>query len=125
MLDQIEDGAPWPRSATHALIAYLEKEGAGIGKVMSYRPLTITAPIYRCWATMRLRCLEPWVRTWALPEMHAGVPELGAVDAWMEVCSLLEDLKLEQKHYCGGTADITKPIKSTSLLAFPADTKKE
>ena len=26
----------------------------------------------------------------------------------MDVCSLLEDLKLGQKHYCGSTADIAK-----------------
>ena len=106
MLRQIEDGSPWPRSANHALIAYLEKDGAEAGFVMSYRPITITAPIYRSWATMRLQSLEPWVREWALPEMHAGVPELGAVDAWMEVLAVLEDLKLDQKHYCGGAADI-------------------
>ena len=33
---------------------------------------------------------------------------MGAVDAWMEVLMILEDLKLDQKHYCGGTADIAK-----------------
>ena len=80
MLNHIEGGSPWPRSATHALIVYLEKDGVAQGHVMSYRPITITAPIYRARATLRLRCLEPWVREWALPEMHAGVPELGL---WM------------------------------------------
>ena len=40
--------------------------------------------------------------------MHAGSPELGAVDAWMEVLAMLEELKLDQQHYCGGTADIAK-----------------
>ena len=59
MLNQIEAGAPWPKSALHARIVYLEKPGAIIGQVMSYRPLTITSPIIRCWATMRLRHLEP------------------------------------------------------------------
>ena len=108
MFQQIEAGAPWPKASTHALIAYLEKEGAEMGYVMSYRPLTITAPLYREWATMRLRSLEPWVRQWALPEMHAGIPEMGAVDAWMQVLANIEDLKLDGQHYCGGTADIAK-----------------
>ena len=99
---------PWHRSTTHALVAYLEKEGAEVGKVMSYRLLTITAPLYRCYATMRLRCLATWIASWALPEMHAGVPELGAVDAWMEVLSTIEDLTMDRKNYCGGTADIAK-----------------
>ena len=44
MLNQIEAGSPWPRSANHALIAYLGKEGAKCGYVMSYRPITVTAP---------------------------------------------------------------------------------
>ena len=75
---------------------------------MSYRPITITAPIYRAWATTRLKQMEPWVSSWDLPEMHAGVPEKGATDAWMEVLTTMEELKLDGKHFCGGTADIAK-----------------
>ena len=41
LFNQIEEGAQWPRSSLHALIAYLEKEGAEVGKVMSYRPLSL------------------------------------------------------------------------------------
>ena len=33
---------------------------------------------------------------------------MGAVDAWMEVLTLIEDCKLDDKHYCGGAADIAK-----------------
>ena len=44
LLNQIEEGAPWPRTTTHARVVFLEKVGAQIGKVMSYRPLTITSP---------------------------------------------------------------------------------
>ena len=72
---------------------------------------------------MRLRHLEPWVREWALPEMHAGVPEMGAVDAWMQVMTELESFKLDGKHYCGGAADIAKffdQIRMLSLFAFYA-----
>ena len=47
MFQQIEAGAPWPKATRHALIAYLEKEGAEIGHVMSFRCVTITAPFYR------------------------------------------------------------------------------
>ena len=64
----------------HARVVFLEKLGATTGQVMSYRPLTITSPLYRCWGTMRLKSCEPWIREWALPEMHVGVPEVGAVD---------------------------------------------
>ena len=108
LLNQIEEGAQWPRSAPHAMVVYLQKEGAEVGQVMGYRPLTITAPLYRCWATMRLADLQEWIDGWALPEMYAGVPGRGAVDAWREVLTTVENLKLDGKNYCGGVADIAK-----------------
>ena len=108
MLNQIEAGRPWPKSALHARVVYLEKIGAIIGEVTSYRPLTITAPLYRGWATMRLRHLQPWVDSWMEPEMHAGVPEMGAVDAWHTALALIEQLKLDGTPFCGGVADIAK-----------------
>ena len=107
MLDQIEKGAPWPKAAMNAKIIFLEKDGAPAGKVMSFRPLTITSPFYRCWATMRLIDMQPWVSTWALPVMHAGVPQLGAVDAWYDALSHMEELKIDEVEFSGGVADIT------------------
>ena len=41
----IESGSPRPKACLHAKAAYLEKEGSKIGMVMSFRPLTITAPV--------------------------------------------------------------------------------
>ena len=75
---------------------------------MSYRPLTITSPLYRAWATMRLRSIEEWTIAWALPEMFAGVPEMGAVDAWHKALANIEELKLKGIPFCGGVADIAK-----------------
>ena len=94
MLNAIEQGAPWPSSSTQAKVVFLEKAGATAAKVMSYRPLTITAPLYRCWATMRLEDLQPWISSWSLPEMFAGVPGVGAADAWHEALTNIEDMKL-------------------------------
>jgi hypothetical protein len=48
------------------------------------------------------------VRAWMLPEMHAGVPGMGAVDAWYKVLTDIELLALEEQSYCGGAADIVK-----------------
>ena len=41
-------------------------------------------------------------------EMHAGVPEKEATDAWHEVLTLLEEHKLNGKHFVGGVTDIAK-----------------
>ena len=62
----------------------------------------------RCWATMRLATLEDWIGTWALQEMYAGISEMGAVDAWHEALTRIEELKLDGKPFCGGVADIAK-----------------
>ena len=69
---------------------------------MSYRPLTITSPLYRAWATMRLRSIEEWTVAWALPEMFAGVPEMGAVDAWHKALTDIEELKLKGTPFLRG-----------------------
>ena len=75
---------------------------------MSYRPLTITSPIYRAWASMRLKHMSEWVDQWKLLEMFAGVPEMGATDAWHMALARLEESKLNDIQFCGGVADIAK-----------------
>ena len=57
---------------------------------------------------MRLTCMEDWVREWALPEMFAGVAQQGAIDAWYQVLTDIEDMPLSGIPYCGGAADIHK-----------------
>ena len=75
---------------------------------MSYRPLAITSPIYRCWATMRLAMLEEWMGSRTLQEMYVGISEIGVVDAWHEALTKIEELRLEGKPFCGGEAGIGK-----------------
>ena len=66
---------------------------------MSFRPLTISAPIYRAYATMRLEDIQPWVQEWGLPEMHAGVPGVGAADAWHDATTEIEELKINDEGF--------------------------
>ena len=47
LLNQLEEGAPWPRSSVHARVVFLGTLGALTGQVVSYMPLTITSPLYR------------------------------------------------------------------------------
>ena len=44
----------WPQGTEAAKAAFLEKDGAVPGQVMSYRILLIMAALYRKWATIRL-----------------------------------------------------------------------
>ena len=77
----VEVGKPWPKSCLHAMARYLEKDGSKMGEAMYFRPLTITVPIYRRWAAIRLKSMQGWIEGWALEEMFAGVAGQGAVDA--------------------------------------------
>ena len=57
---------------------------------------------------MRLATTEEWIGSCALPEMHAGIPEMGAVDAWHKALTNIEEFKLNEPPFCGGVADIAK-----------------
>ena len=72
MYNDIEAGSEWPKGTERAKAAFLEKEGAVVGEVMSYRVLLIMSALYRKWATIRLDMLQPWVQQWAMPEMFSG-----------------------------------------------------
>ena len=109
----IEAGKPWPKACLHAMVRYLEKEGSKVGEVMSFRPLTITVPIYRRWAAIRLKSLGGWIDEWALEEMFAGVPGQGAVDAWYQALMEVECMLLDGTPFCGGAADIHKFFDQT------------
>ena len=40
--------------------------------------------------------------------MPAGVPELGALDAWHKALADIEEMKMDSTLFCGGVADIAK-----------------
>ena len=73
---------------------------------MSYRVLLSMPVLYRKWASMRIKTLEPWINKWARPEMYSGAGSQGAEDAWYQTLIDIELLRLEDNNYCGGTADI-------------------
>ena len=52
--------------------------------------------------------MDPWTRTWALPEMHAGANPNGADDAWWPTALDFEEAALNASPVTGGSADIKK-----------------
>ena len=64
--------------------------------------------VYRLWSRTRLRHLQPWINSWALPEMYAGVEGKGAADAAYSTGLLIEWCRLAGVGYSGGAADIYK-----------------
>ena len=90
MLNLIEQGAPWPRDLLRGKAAYLSKDSEKTEDPLAYRVLLILPAVYRRWAAARLHTLKPWIRTWQLDNMYAGVEGVGADDAWWETSLTIE-----------------------------------
>ena len=104
LLNVIEDGADWPSSLLHAKAAFLSKDD----DPLAYRILMLMPVLYRKWATTRLHDLRPWVSTWQVDGIYAGVEGYGADDAWYETAIQLELYRTANTPHTGATTDIFK-----------------
>ena len=108
LYNNIEEGAPWPEPCLQVRTAYLSKPDGDPFKPQDYRNLSITSVTYRLWATTRLRDITPWAESWRIPGIFAGLPGVGAEDAWYITSVYLEEAKLTNTPYLGAAADIWK-----------------
>ena len=107
MLNCNEKGASWTRWTDTARAAFLEKK-IGSAEPFDFRVLVITAPVYRRWARVRLRDLQPWIETWSCPEMFAGAAAQVAQDATYVISTEMELCRLLAILFCGGAVDTSK-----------------
>ena len=76
---------------------------------MVYRGLAILSKVYRLYAAIRLRHLQPWVKNWEHEELFAGTSAAsGAEDAWFLLGIDFELARLLDLDFTGGSADIWK-----------------
>ena len=68
----------------------------------------ITARLRLVQNVAQLKHLEPWARSWALPEMYSWGPGLGAADAAYITALLAENCALKNADMTGGAADSYK-----------------
>ena len=75
--------------------------------------------------------MEDWISAWMLLEMHAGVPEMGAVGAWRKALMDIGEMKMNNTPFCGGVANIansfgqirrTEVYKMAAYAGMPAPT---
>ena len=81
MLNMIEAGTPWPEDIMKARAAFLATDSEDEQNPAAYRVLLMLSAVYRLWSKTRLLHMQPWVASWALPEMYAGIEGRGAEDA--------------------------------------------
>ena len=63
---------------------------------------------YRLWASTRLRQLNGWISKWKDDALFAGVPQVGALDAWYSQAIMFEEANLDNKAASGASTDIYK-----------------
>ena len=102
----IEGGAPWPEQLRYARAAFLAKEEDSDLDPMDYRVLLMLPAIYRLWGKIRLEHLSPWISTWDLQEVYAGIEGKGAAVAAYATAIEIGYCRLAGTPYTGGAADI-------------------
>ena len=74
----------------------------------AYRPLLITPILDRAWAKIRLRHLQPWIASWALPAILGGIQGIGAVGAWCATSIDVAWAMATATPLVGGALDLVK-----------------
>ena len=108
VLNMIETGDPWPADLLHHRSSCLLKDPNTPYNPLSYRILKIMPVLYRRWASTRLRHLGPWIQTWQLDSMFAGLPDRSADDAWFHTSIEVEEAKMTNTTIIGGAVDLFK-----------------
>ena len=101
LFNLVEAGARWPRNLSSARAAFLAKEEDSDMDPMDYRVLLMLASPYRLWGKIRLVHLQPWIETWDMDEVYAGIAGKGAADAAYASAILIELCRLKGEAYTG------------------------
>lgn len=67
--DAVLAGAPVPRAWTNVRVVLIPKEGGG------ERPISVTSICWRLGATVIVRQLRPWIRSWVTDAVAGAVPD--------------------------------------------------
>ena len=86
----------------------LSKDPEKLFDPLAYRLLLITPVLYRRWAKLRLKHLQGWIMSWALPQMFGGVQGVGAEEAWYSMAIDFEFAIVQGIPLVGGALDLFK-----------------
>ena len=108
ILNKVEAGIPWPQQLCKARCAYLPKQEGAVAQPLKLRGLLMLSCLYRAWSKMRLHALEPWVKTWAVEELHAGVRGRSAQEGWYAMGVVIEQGLLLSRNFTATAFDLWK-----------------
>ena len=116
LLNGIEEGVSWPSGLLHGKASFLLKSDTLSADPLKYHILLLLPTLYRRWGSTRLKQLKPWIDTWTLEGMYAGIPGQGAEDAWWLTSLIMESATLALEKLSGGAVDILKCFDSISFF---------
>eukprot|EP00969_Alexandrium_andersonii_P211869 9357193-Alexandrium_andersonii.AAC.1 len=114
LLNGIEKGLPWPTDTEHVLCAHVAKTPEASVAARDYRVLSILSVLYRTWAKLRLREAREWTTSWAPSGLYAGVPGVGAQDAWFDISCRVEAAACQGRVAVATALDLFKAFDMTN-----------
>ena len=89
---------------------------------LGQRPLSVLPVVYRVWASVRLRHLDSWLRSWLPLSVFSAGGGRGSVDAWYSTALDMEEVLsgLSESHVHVFVADVVKSFDTVDrgILEF-------
>ena len=120
VLGLIETTGNWPVALSSGLVSLIDKgEGASPTKL---RPIGVMSAIYRAWASVRVRDLALWQRSWIDDSLHVYRAGHAPEDVWWQMALHIEQSLLTGDDLTGFVLDWSKcfdrvPIEIVLKLA--------
>ena len=109
VLSRVELDGVWPDGLLDAYVTMIPKSD-GDSTPLGQRPLCVLPVVYRIWASVRLRHLDSWLRSWLPLSVFSAGGGRGSVDAWYSTALDFEEVLsgLSESHVHVFVADVVK-----------------
>ena len=109
VLSRVESDGIWPEGLLDASITMIPKAD-GDATPFGQRPLCVLSVVYRIWASVRLRHLDSWLRSWLPSSVFSAGGGRGSVDPWYSTALDFEEVLsgLNESHVHVFVADVVK-----------------
>ena len=109
VLSRVELDGVWPDGLLDAYVTMIPKSD-GDATPLGQRPLCVLPVVYRIWASVRLRHLDSWLRSWLPLSVFSAGGGRGSVDAWYSTALDSEEVLsgLSESHVHVFVADVVE-----------------
>ena len=121
VLSRVELDGVWLDGLLDAYVTMIPKSD-GDSTPLGQRPLCVLPVVYRIWASVRLRHLDGWLRSWLPLSVFSAGGGRGSVDAWYSTALDIEEVLsgLSESHVHVFVADVVESFDTVDrgILVF-------